>query len=394
MTRRRGSAGYHSKKFRENLPASPSKPFPQQRSPEKKESKLGLGYLLGSLSNLRGVAVTVILLSFSLEIVALLMPIASQVVVDEVIVSSDYDLLLVVAAGLVLLLLLQLFLEIARGWTLAVVSTTVNLHWNSSLFEHMIRLPLEYFAKRHIGDINSRFGSLAIVQKALTTDLILSLFDGVMAIGMLIMLFLYGGWLGCVALVSTGLNVLFRVISYRAYRQSTEQSIIHDARQQTHFIETLRGIASVKLLGLHERRRAAWLNHFVESLNAKFRLARLDLLFGRANDLLVGADRLVMTVLGAVMVIKGAMTLGMLVAFLAYRDQFALRIGNLITTGFQLRMLNVQLTRLADIVRAEPEQEYGFAGRYLRDLIWVSPRTGIPGVFLQSHQPNPCGRPL
>ena len=154
-------------------------------------------------------ALTVILLSFSLEIVALLMPIASQVVVDEVVVSSDYDLLLVVAAGLVLLLLLQLFLEIARGWTLAVVSTTVNLHWNSSLFEHMIRLPLEYFAKRHVGDINSRFGSLAIVQKALTTDLILSLFDGVMAIGMLIMLFLMAAGLDVLRLSPQALTSYF-----------------------------------------------------------------------------------------------------------------------------------------------------------------------------------------
>jgi ABC-type multidrug transport system fused ATPase/permease subunit len=224
-----------------------------------------------------------------------------------------------------------------------------------------MRLPLEYFAKRHVGDVISRFGSLAIVQKALTTDVILSLFDGVMSIGMLIMLFLYGGWLAGIALVSTCLNALFRVLAYRAYRQGTEEAIVHDARQQTHFIETLRGIASVKLLGLTDRRRAAWVNHFVDSLNAKFRLVRLDLLFGRANDLLTGADRLLLLVLGARMVMAGTMSLGMLVAFLAYRDQFASRVQNLISTGFQLKMLGLQLTRLADIVMAEPEHEVGCA---------------------------------
>jgi ATP-binding cassette subfamily B protein RaxB len=328
---------------------------------KKEEKTLGLGYLLESLGSLRGTVRTILLLSFCLEIVVLLMPIGSQLVVDEIVVSSDYDLLLVVAVGIALLLLLQLCLEVARGWTLAVVSTTISLHWNSSLFEHMIRLPLDYFAKRHVGDVNSRFGSLATVQKALTTDLILSLFDGVMAIGMLIMLFLYGGWLGGVALVSTGLNALLHAVAYRAYRQGTEEAIIHDARQQTHFIETLRGIASVKLLGLTEKRRAAWLNHFVESLNAKFRLLRLDLFFGRGNDLLTGADRLTMVVLGAMLVIKGTMSLGMLVAFLAYRDQFAVRVKGVIASGFQLRMLNVQLNRLADIVMTETEQELGSA---------------------------------
>src|SRR5262249_46245206 len=143
---------------------------------------------------------------------------------------------------------------------------------------------------------------------------------------------------------------------YRAYRQGTEEAIIHDARQQSHFIETLRGIASVKLLSLTERRRVTWVNHFVDSLNAKFHLLRLDLLFGWLNDLVTGADRLIMLVLGARMVLSGTMSLGMLVAFLAYRDQFAFRVGNLIGTGFQLRMLSLQLTRLADIVMAEPER--------------------------------------
>jgi ATP-binding cassette, subfamily B, bacterial CvaB/MchF/RaxB len=390
---------------------------PTKAFARKKEPSLGFGYLLGSLGDLGGTAATVVLLSVCLEIVALLMPIGAQVIVDEVITSSDYDLLLVVAAGIALLLLVQLVVEVARGWTLAVVQTTISLHWSSSLFDQMMRLPLEYFAKRHVGDIISRFGSLAIVQKALTTDVILSLFDGVMSIGMLIMLFLYGGWLAGIALLSTGLNAVFHVSVYRAYRQGTEEAIIHDARQQTHFIETLRGIASVKLLGLTERRRATWVNHFVDSLNAKFRLVRLDLLFGRANDLLTGTDRLLMLVLGARMVMSGTMSLGMLVAFLAYRDQFATRVLNLIGTGFQLQMLSLQLTRLADIVMAEPEQEVGrsakasaisstkFLGEALRaenvsyrygdNEPWVFRNTSLdisPGTCVAITGPSGCGK--
>jgi len=131
--------------------------------------------------------------------------------------------------------------------------------------------------------------------------------------------------------------------------------IVYDSRQQTHFIETVRGMATVKLLGLCERRRSVWLNYFMESINAKLHLQRLDLIFGRANDLLFGADRLVMTLLGAGMVMSGQTTLGMLVAFLSYKDQFATRAGSLISAWFQLRMLNVQTDRLADIVMAEPE---------------------------------------
>ena len=80
-----------------------------------------------------------------------------------------------------------------------------------------------------------------------------------------------------------------RPVRYHRYRQNTEDAIVCEARQQTHFIETVRGIGSVKLLGLEERRRATWLNYFMDTVNAKLRLQRLDLIFGRANDLLFGA---------------------------------------------------------------------------------------------------------
>ncbi len=208
----------------------------------------------------------------------------------------------------------------------------------------------------------SRFGSLATIQKGLTTDLVQAMLDGLMAVGMLVMLTVYGGWLVAVVLASTALNAVLRVFAYGAYREGSEEALVAEARQQTHFIETVRGMASVKLLDLRERRGGAWMNHFVTALNARLRLQRLDLVFGRANEFLFGLDRLILLVLGARAVIGGSLSLGMLVAFLAYRDQFATRIGSLIDAWFKLRMLDVQTDRLADIVLCEPEEQDLAAG--------------------------------
>ncbi|AOW46412.1 hypothetical protein A4S02_06110 [Acetobacter ascendens] len=216
-------------------------------------------------------------------------------------------------------------------------------------------MPLDYFSKRHVGDILSRFNTLATIQKTITTDMVQAFMDGIMAIGMAIMLFLYGGWLGIVAMVATGLDILLRLFTYNIYKEISEEQIVVDARQQTHFIETIRGMASIKLLGLRERRRTTWLNLLVDSINIRLRLQRYDLFYGRIGDLIFGADRLIMMILGAGAVMKGQMTVGMLVAFLTYKDQFATRIGSLISSGFQLRMLNVQTERLSDIVMTSPE---------------------------------------
>jgi ATP-binding cassette, subfamily B, bacterial CvaB/MchF/RaxB len=333
------------------LEASPTRLFV-----EKDERKLlRLRDLFRNLSGLRSPLINIFLLSIGLETVALLMPIGAQVIIDEVIVNADRDLLLVVGMGLALLLVIHLTLGAARIWTIMMAGTTLNLHWSTGLIDHLIRLPLDYFEKRHVGDIISRFGSLSVIGKSLTTDLVQALIDGVMSIGMLVLLFIYGGWLGFVALITAALDATLRVVAYRPYHENTEASIAYEAKQQTHFIETVRGMASVKALGLGERRRAAWLNHLVDTLNARLRLQRLDLVFNQANQLLFGADRLILLMLGAYMVINGSMTLGMLVAFLAYKDQFASRVGNLIGTAFQIRMLNVQSDRLADILMAEPE---------------------------------------
>ncbi|KQT60840.1 ABC transporter [Methylobacterium sp. Leaf456] len=323
---------------------------------EKLERRFGIPDLFRGLAGIRGAMAQILALSLGIELVSILMPVASQIVIDEVIVNGDRDLLLVVGLGLALLLLLQLGLGVTRTWAIMLTGSKLNYQWSGSLFDHLSRLPLDYFQKRHVGDVISRFGSLSTIQKGLTTDLVQAALDGIMSVGMLIMLFVYGGWLALVALASTVLTAGLRIIAYKAYREGTEEALVAEARQQSHFIETVRGMASVKLLNLRERRRGVWMNQFVQALNARLRLQRLDLVFGRGNEFLFGADRLVLLVLGAGAVIDQRMSLGMLVAFLAYRDQFSTRIGNLMQAGFQLRMLNVQTDRLADIVMTEPEE--------------------------------------
>lgn len=334
------------------LELTPTTGFVKENAPR----SLRLRDLFRNIAGLRWALAQILALSFGIELVTILLPIASQIVVDEVIVNADQDLLLVVAVGLVLLLLTQLALGVARTWAIMLTGAKLSFQWSGSLFDHMSRLPLDYFEKRHVGDVISRFGSLATIQKALTTDLVQAVLDGVMSIFMLVMLVVYGGWLSVVVFASTSLNAALRVFAYRSYREATEEAIVAEARQQSHFIETVRGMASVKLLNLRERRRGTWMNQFVTALNARLRLQRTDLVFNQSNDLLFGADRVVLLVLGARAVIHQSMSLGMLVAFLAYRDQFSQRVGSLIGSGFQLNMLNVQTDRLSDIVMTEPEQ--------------------------------------
>jgi ATP-binding cassette subfamily B protein RaxB len=294
-------------------------------------------------------------LSLAFEVFSLAVPAGTQIVIDQAIVAGDTDLLTLVALGLGLLILLQTITWTARSWGIMALSSALNVQWASGLFAHLIRLPLDYFEKRHVGDITSRFRSLETVQETLSTTSVLSVVDGVMAIGLILMMALFGGWLAAVAVVTTLIYVAIRVGAYRPYREAAEESIVQSARENTHFLETLRGATTVKLFGLEERRTGTWLNLLVDRFNAKLYTQKLDVLFTAATKLLFGLDRVLILFLGASAVIERSISLGMLIAFLAYKDQFSTRIESLVTAGFKMRMLNLQAERLADIALTERE---------------------------------------
>lgn len=329
---------------------------PTERFEEVDERKtLRFKELFKHVTGLRPALIYLFSLSLGLEIIALISPMAGQIIIDEVLVTGDKDLLITIVAGMIVLIMLQMIIASVRSWAVVMFSSRISLKWNGSLFSHLTKLPLGYFQSRHMGDVISRFGSLGTIQRSITTDLVQTLLDGIMAVGMGVMLFLYGGWLGGIACIAITLDMLIRLTTYGTYRRASVEAVVQDSKSQTYFIETLRNMATVKILNLRERRQTAWLNSVVDSMNIRLRLQRFDLVFGRLADIIFSADRLVMLTFGASMVMLGDMSVGMLVAFLSYKDQFASRVGNLINAGFRLRMLSIQTDRLADIVLTTPE---------------------------------------
>jgi len=305
-------------------------------------------------------AVTQILvMSLFLEVLVIATPLAFQLILDEVIVVDDRNLLVLVALGLGLILGFRAVIDFVRSWAIMAAGATLTLQWKMSLFRHLVHLPLSFFERRHVGDIASRFMSLEVIQSTLTTGVISGLVDGLMSLGLIVMMWLYQPLL---AMLAIGVMVLYgisRAVAYRLYRTANEESIIYAARENTHFIETLRGMPSIKALVIGDRRQAAWNNYLVDHVGAELRIYKLDLVFRTVNTLLFGLDRIVIIYLGARSVLSGSFTVGMLVAFLAYKDQFSMRIATLIDTFVRLTLLGLHSERVADIALAEPEEAVG-----------------------------------
>jgi ATP-binding cassette subfamily B protein RaxB len=319
------------------------------------QPRVRLRSVLGRLAGLPGALAQLLALALAIEVFAVTSPLFMQWVVDHALVSADRELLLVLALGFGLLLLLRTAVSALRGWIVIALGASLKVQGRANLFTHLLNLPTAYFEARHLGDVMSRFSSQETILQALTTDLVETLLDGLMALLTLAIMVVFAPLLAAVVLGGTALYALLRWALYAPLRHASAEAIVWTARRDSHFLETLRGIKAIKLFNGQEGRRAQWLNLLVETVNRQLGAQKLRLLLRTANMLLVGTLLIVVVWLGAQRVLDGGMTVGMLLAFLAYKDQFLGRVSSLIDRGADLAMLRLHAERLADIALAAPE---------------------------------------
>ncbi|WP_340614625.1 peptidase domain-containing ABC transporter [Xenorhabdus thailandensis] len=329
----------------------PNKDF--QKRTEKKTIRL-----IDMFKNVSGLfrsLVQIVALSFCIELLAMVVPMAAQFTIDIALRSSDIDLVSVIVCGIIGLLIFRALLSIIRSWSVMSIKYTLGIQWSSGLFSHMIRLPTSYFEKRHIGDITSRFNSLSAVQDTFTAEMVAALLDIVVIVGLFFLMWVYNTYLAMVVVIISILYISLKFFLFRAYRSAKLEAITHGAHQQSHFLETVRGITCVKIFNLAERRRSDWLNLVIDEANAKIYLFKIDLITQTAAQFLIGLSTASILWLGAKLIDGNILTTGMLFAFLLYSDMFVNRTIRVVDSIIKLRLVNMHTERLSEVALAEPE---------------------------------------
>ncbi|MFK7891213.1 MAG: peptidase domain-containing ABC transporter [Granulosicoccus sp.] len=324
---------------------------------KQEQQRISLRRLLGKINGLPKAVITVILLALALEVFTLASPLFMQLVVDSAIVSNDRDLLTVLALGFLLLGIIQVSVTLLRGWVVMVISNQLNLQLLSNLFRHLISLPMIWFERRHLGDVISRFDSMGSIQSTLTGSFLTAIIDGLMAITTLIMMSVYSTHLSTVVVLAALSYATIRLILYRPLRQAQEEEITRGAKRQTNFLETARGIQSIKLFGRQAQRQAQYEQLMVEQFNAGIHVQRLGLIYSCSNGLIFALENIIVVWMAGVMILDGRFSVGMLFAFLAYKQQFISRSTQLIEKGIELKMLSLHTERVADVALSEVEPE-------------------------------------
>ncbi|GJE72610.1 peptidase domain-containing ABC transporter [Methylorubrum podarium] len=300
-------------------------------------------------TGMRRSLIEVIVLSLVLEALVLAGPFYMQVTVDEVIARGDRDLMAALAIGFALLTALRVAVNALRARIILILQNILHYQIGARLFRHLLRLPIAYFEKRHVGDVISRFGSIDPIRNLLAQGLIAALIDGVLALLTLAMILAYSPTLAVIVLVGLTLCIGLRLSLFARFRRLNEEAIAVGAQEDTTFIETLRAVQSVKLNNREAEREGQWLNRFAETVNANLALGRAKIGFLTIDQALTGAEYVVTVYVAAVLTLDGVLTVGMIFAFMSYREQFVEKSLLLLQTALDLSLVRLHLERLSDI---------------------------------------------
>ncbi len=328
------------------LEVSPTDTF----SPKTSSPRLGLSQFFTRTTGFKRNLITLFALSIVLQLFALAAPYYMQTVVDDVLIYNNEALLKALAIGFALLLIIETFTSGVRKLVILSVSSRLQLQMSASVFKHLLSLPLDYFDKRHIGDVVSRFGSLANIREFLTTGVVTALLDGLMALVTLAVMMLYSIKLTLVVVAIMLVYLCIRLGLLPLIKRLTTERIALAASEQSHFMESVRAILPIRVYGQEVQRHGHWQNKLVATLNKDITLGKINIGSTLSNQLLFGAENLVVVYVGASLVMENTLSIGMLLAFIAYKTRFVNALDGVVNKLIELNMLGVHFTRLSDIL--------------------------------------------
>jgi ATP-binding cassette subfamily B protein RaxB len=329
-------------------PAADFRPIEEQQA-------ISLSALTGRLHGIAGAVAQVLLLALGLEAFTLILPFYVQAVLDQVLVTADMHLLTLLGIGFLFVVSFQALLSVARGWAISWIGGKLSAQWETNLFGHLVRLPMAYFERRHVGDVISRFTSVQVIQQTLTGNFVESVLNGLVGSATLILLCAYSVPLTAIVMAGLAVYVACRWMAFRRIWRINEQQIVYVARQQTSMVEAIRGVQTIKLANKQGERSARFASVVLQATQYNVAVQRVGFAFSAASQWLFGVQRVVIVWIAADQVLKGSFSAGMLVAFVAYADQLTTSLGGLVDKLVDFRMLRLHASRIADIALTPPE---------------------------------------
>lgn len=318
-------------------------------------SKFDFTWFIPAIVKYRKLLGEVLLVSFVLQIFALLTPLFFQVVMDKVLVHRGLSTLDVIAIGLLGIMLFETALSGLRSYVFAHTASRIDVELGSRLFRHLVSLPLAYFQARRVGDSVARVRELENIRSFLTGNAITLLLDVLFSVVFIAVMFYYSGWLTLVVVLSLPLYFLISLFITPLLRARLQESFNRGAENQAFLVETVNGIDTLKSMAVEPQIGRKWDNQLAGYVAASFKTQTLSTIANESVGL-VGKLVTVATLwLGARLVIDGDLTVGQLIAFNMLAGRVAQPIMRLAQLWTNFQQTGVSVQRLGDILNTRTE---------------------------------------
>ena len=317
--------------------------------------KFGWSWFSPVIQRFRWPLIQVLLASLFIQLFQLANPLLLQQIIDKVISQSNLSALQVLGAALVAAALFQGLLTAVRTWLLIDTTDRMDLVLGSQVIDKLLRLPLRFFEKRPVGELSQRLSELGNLRGFLTGTAITTALDILFAVIYILIMVMYSPLLTAVALSTVPLYILIIIFIAPVYRNLIRNQAKFAAKTQSHLIETLGGIQTVKAQHFELNSRWRWQERYSGQIAEGFKSVVLGSSASEAGNFLNQLSSLLIIWVGVYQVVNGELSLGQMIAFriiAGYVTGPILRLSSL-WQGFQ--QVGISMERLADIVDQVPE---------------------------------------
>lgn len=318
--------------------------------------KFGFSWFYKRMLSYKGIVLQILLASFVMQLFGLVTPLFTQVVLDKVLLHHSISTLNVIAFAFFSVIVFESLLSLSRNYIFTHTTTKIDAKLGSELFTHLLLLPMVYFENRKVGNIAARIRELDNIRDFIANKSVSVILDLLFSIVFILMMLLYSVKLTFVSLAFVICIALIYFFITPILRARLEDKFQMGAASNSYLVESITGMQTIKSLAIEGSMKKYWEDYLAKYLKSSFNLSNLSNIASTFANSLQKLMTLAILYFGVGLVIDGSLSVGQLIAFQMFANQFSAPIMRLVSLWNELQQAILSVDRLGDILNTPQEQ--------------------------------------
>ncbi len=299
----------------------------------------------------------VLIASFVIQLFALVTPLFTQVILDKVIAHGSLSTLKVIGFAFITVGVFDFLLNVVRNYVFFHTSSKMDATLGAKLFKHLVSLPISYFESRKVGNITARVSELDQIRDFIADKSINVILDLLFSVVFVVIMFFYSVKLTFLVLGIVTLIAIIYVVFTPLLRRKLEEKFQMSAHSNSYLVESITGIQTVKSLSVEASMQKKWDNHLAKYVESGFDLSKLSNILSGFSMFLKQLMTIGILYFGVLLVIDQKLSVGQLIAFQMFANQFIGPVLRLVNLWNDLQQVLLSVDRIGDILNTPREQD-------------------------------------